>query len=161
MAEPHIGVMVLLPFWRGKGWEEGKIITVNNSTAWIVWSRNFMRKSAVLEMPCLTYTKVFPEGSEVKNPPAKQEIWVEALGWEDPLEKGMVTYSSIMPGKSHGQRSLVGYSSWGCNKSDTTEWLNNNNLYKCLQSLLSIIWMQKYTHNLALLFWKQNEQFAY
>ena len=47
-------------------------------------------------MPCLIYTKVFPDGSEVKNPPAKQEIWVEALGWEDPLEKGMVTHSSIL-----------------------------------------------------------------
>ena len=47
-------------------------------------------------MPCLIYTKVFPDASEVKNPPAKQEIWVEALGQEDPLEKGMVTHSSIL-----------------------------------------------------------------
>ena len=27
----------------------------------------------------------------------------------------------LLPGKSHGQRSLVGYSSWGCKESDTTE----------------------------------------
>ena len=47
-------------------------------------------------MPCLIYTKVFPDASDVKNPPAKQEIWVEALGQEDPLEKGMVTHSSIL-----------------------------------------------------------------
>ena len=32
----------------------------------------------------------------VKNPPAVQEIWVQPLGWEDPLEKGTVTYSSIL-----------------------------------------------------------------
>ena len=32
----------------------------------------------------------------VKNPPAVQEIWVQSLGWEDPLEKGMATYSSIL-----------------------------------------------------------------
>ena len=38
---------------------------------------------------------------------------VQALGWEDPLEKGMATHSSILPGDFHGQRSLVGYSSWG------------------------------------------------
>ena len=34
-------------------------------------------------------------GSVVKNLPAMQETWVRTLGWEDPLEKGMDTYSSI------------------------------------------------------------------
>ena len=32
----------------------------------------------------------------VKNPPAMQETWVWSLGWEDPLEKGKSTYSSIL-----------------------------------------------------------------
>ena len=32
----------------------------------------------------------------VKNPPAMQETWVRSLGWKDPLEKEMATYSSIM-----------------------------------------------------------------
>ena len=32
----------------------------------------------------------------VKNLPAIQEIWVWSLGWEDPLEKGMATHSSIL-----------------------------------------------------------------
>ena len=32
----------------------------------------------------------------VKNPPAMWEIWVQSLGWEDPLEKGMATHSSIL-----------------------------------------------------------------
>ena len=31
----------------------------------------------------------------VKNPPARQETWVRSLGWEDPLEKGTATHSSI------------------------------------------------------------------
>ena len=31
----------------------------------------------------------------VKNPPAIQETWVRSLGWEDPLEEGMATHSSI------------------------------------------------------------------
>ena len=31
----------------------------------------------------------------VKNLPAMQEMWVRSLGWEDPLEKGMATHSSI------------------------------------------------------------------
>ena len=32
----------------------------------------------------------------VKNPPAMQETWVRSLGWEDPLEKGEATHSSIL-----------------------------------------------------------------
>ena len=32
----------------------------------------------------------------VKNPPAKQETWVQSLGWEDPLENRKATHSSIL-----------------------------------------------------------------
>ena len=32
----------------------------------------------------------------VKNPPAMREIWVQFLGWEDPLEKRKATHSSIL-----------------------------------------------------------------
>ena len=32
----------------------------------------------------------------VKNLPAMKETWVQALGWEDPLEKGMATHSSVL-----------------------------------------------------------------
>ena len=32
----------------------------------------------------------------VKNPLAMQETWVRSLGWEDPLEKGKATHSSIL-----------------------------------------------------------------
>ena len=58
----------------------------------------------------------------VKNLPAMQETWVWFLGQEDPLEKGMATDSSILPGESHGQRSLAGYSPRG-HKSQT--WLSD------------------------------------
>ena len=33
---------------------------------------------------------------KVKSPPAMQETWVKSLGWEDPLEEGMATHSSIL-----------------------------------------------------------------
>ena len=52
----------------------------------------------------------FPGDSELKNPPAKQEIWVPPQGQEDPLEKKMTLTMVFLPGKSHGPRSLVGYS---------------------------------------------------
>ena len=57
----------------------------------------------------------------VKNLPAMRETWVLFLDWEDPLEKGMTTYSNIRPAELHGQRSLAGYSPWGRKESDTTE----------------------------------------
>ena len=47
----------------------------------------------------LRYSPIFPGGSGVKNPPAvweTQEIGVQTLGWEDPLEKEMATHSSIL-----------------------------------------------------------------
>ena len=38
----------------------------------------------------------FLDGSDVKNLPAMRETQVQSLGWEDPLEKGMATHSSIL-----------------------------------------------------------------
>ena len=38
----------------------------------------------------------FPGAQLVKNPLAMWETWVRSLGWEDPLEKGTATYSSIL-----------------------------------------------------------------
>ena len=37
-----------------------------------------------------------PVAQTVKNPPAMRETWVQSLGWEDPLEEGMATHSSIL-----------------------------------------------------------------
>ena len=49
-------------------------------------------------------------------------MWVRSLGREDPLEEEMASHSSsLLPGESHGQRSLVGYSPWGHKESETTE----------------------------------------
>ena len=51
----------------------------------------------------------------------ESDTWVRSLGWEDPLEEGMATHSVFLPGESHGQRNLAGYSSWGHKESDRTE----------------------------------------
>ena len=51
-----------------------------------------------LEFGVFHVAKVFPSGLAVKNPPAMQEpqeTQVLSLGWEDPLEDGMATHSSI------------------------------------------------------------------
>ena len=53
-----------------------------------------------------------------------QEMRVLSLDQEDPLEKKMQPSPVFLPGKSHGQRSLVGYSPKGYEESDTTERLS-------------------------------------
>ena len=62
---------------------------------------------------------------KVKNPPGMQvpmEMWVQSLGWKDPLEKEMATHSSILAWEiSMEQRSLAGYSPWGHKGLDTSE----------------------------------------
>ena len=50
-----------------------------------------------------------------------QEIQVQSLGQEDPLEKGMQPTPVFLPGDVHEQRSLVGYSPWDGKESDKTE----------------------------------------
>ena len=56
----------------------------------------------------------------VKCLPTMQETWVRSLGWEDPLEKQMAPPPVLLPGKSHGWRSVVGYSPWSHKESDMT-----------------------------------------
>ena len=60
----------------------------------------------------------------VKKLPAMQETHVWSLGQEDsPWRREWQPTPVFLPGESHGQRSLVGYSPWGCKDSDTTEGL--------------------------------------
>ena len=69
-------------------------------------------------------TQGFPGGSAVKNLPAMQEMqetWVRLLSQENPLKVGKAIHSSILAWRTHGQRSLMGYSPWGHKASDTTE----------------------------------------
>ena len=56
----------------------------------------------------------------VKNLPAMQEIQVQSLGQEDPLEEEMTTHSSILAWRIPWTESLAGYSPWGCKELDMT-----------------------------------------
>ena len=62
----------------------------------------------------------------VKNLPAKQGMWVQSLGWEDPLEEEIATHPVFLPGKFHGQKNLEDDSSWGPTESDTTQRLTRS-----------------------------------
>ena len=59
----------------------------------------------------------------VKNPPTMWETWVRSLGWEDPLEEGMATHSSILAWRLP-RRSPVGCSPCGHKELDTANWLS-------------------------------------
>ena len=85
-------------------------------------------------------SKSFPGGSVVKNPPANVGDagdvsvivrWARTPGGGIAAQSSILLFlkfiyflldqSSILAWKSHGQRSLAGYSPWGCRESDTTE----------------------------------------
>ena len=61
----------------------------------------------------------------VKNLPAMQETQVPSLGWEDPLEKGMATHTSIVAWRIPWTEEPGGLQSMGHKESDTTEWLTS------------------------------------
>ena len=54
----------------------------------------------------------------VKNLPTMWETWVRSLGWEDPLEKGKATHSSILAWR------IPWTGPWGCKESDANEQLS-------------------------------------
>ena len=56
----------------------------------------------------------------VKNRPARQGTHVQSPSWEDPLEKGMATYSSILAWRILWTENLGGYSPWDHKKLDMT-----------------------------------------
>ena len=67
----------------------------------------------------------FPGGTSGKEPACQCrrhkrhgfDLWVRKIPWRRKWQPTPV----LLPGKSHGQRNLAGYSSWGCQESDTTE----------------------------------------
>ena len=59
----------------------------------------------------------------VKNRLAMWETWVRSLGQEDPLEKGIATYSTILAWRIPRSRRLASYRPWGREESDTIERL--------------------------------------
>ena len=69
------------------------------------------------------------EAQMVKHLPAMWESWVRSLGWENPWvvkilwRRNWQPTPVFLPGKSHGQKSLVGYSQWGHKELDMTERL--------------------------------------
>ena len=74
-----------------------------------------------LPLPSLQASLV---AQRLKCLPAMWETWVQSLGREIPRRRKWQPTPVFLPGESHGQRSLVGYSPWGRKESDMTERLH-------------------------------------
>ena len=70
-----------------------------------------------------------------------RETWVWSLGWEDPYRRAWQLIPVFLHGESQGQRSLVGYSPWGCKESDMTKWLSTAHtvFLKCFYLFLVVL----------------------
>ena len=70
----------------------------------------------ILELHLTSWVSLVAQA--VKNLPAVQDMWVQSLGQEDPLEKEMATHSSVLAWRIPG---MLDCRLWGRTESDTTE----------------------------------------
>ena len=82
-------------------------------------------------VPCVSTVRVGASlvAQTVKNLPALQEKQVQSLGQEDPLEKGIATYSSILAWRIPWAEEPGGNSSWGHKELDMTEQLTHKHAH--------------------------------
>ena len=74
----------------------------------------------------LQYTWAFLVAQTVKNPPAISETCVQSQDWEDPLEEGLATHSSIVAWRIHMDRGAWRATVHSLKESDTTEPLSTH-----------------------------------
>ena len=85
--------------WGGNG-TPLQYFCLKNPMDWEAWwaTAHRVAKSQTWLKQFSTHNNIWflPVSQIVKNLPAVWETWVQSLGWEDPLEKGMATHSSIL-----------------------------------------------------------------
>ena len=79
--------------------------------SFLIASLDYINNSMLLEIQDSLVAQM------VKNLPVMQEAWVGKIPWRRKWQPTPV----FLPGESHGQRTLVGYSPWGLKGLDTTE----------------------------------------
>ena len=113
----------------GFGWTPGVGDRQGGLACYGSWGRKELDKTKQLNWtelqlkqylwPCNKQNKTSLVAQTVRRLPTMRETRVWSLGPEDPLEKEMATHPVFLPGKSHGWRSLAGYSPWGWKELDT------------------------------------------
>ena len=112
--------------WEGhcKGEWEGRAL-MDWAALWgvvCVWNQRVLEAERHL-LQLLYFIWVSLVAQMVKNPPVKHETGVQSPDQEDPLEKGMATYSSVPAWRIPWTEEPGSYSPWGCKESDKTERL--------------------------------------
>ena len=99
---------------------------------WETWVQSLGCKDS-LEKEMATHPSIFawripwteePGGLQSMGSQRVGHDWMTAFTFKHSMEKAIAPHSSTLAGKSHGQRSLVGCSLWGCEESDRTEQLH-------------------------------------
>ena len=80
-------------------------------------------REELLAWPLLLCIYTYSLAQTVKNLPAVQETWVRSLDWEDPLEEGMATHSSILAWRNPMDRGAWPATIHRVTKSQTQLWL--------------------------------------
>ena len=98
-----------------------------------------------------------PVTGMVKNPPAVQENWVQFLGWEDPLEEGMATHSSILAWRISMDRGAWQATGCGVAKSQIqlSDKVHNKHtqvMKRCIFSFIFTIILKNNRHHLYFYF---------
>ena len=104
-----------------------------------------------------------PIAQSVKSLSAMQETWIRSLGREDLLEKEMKSSPVFLPGESHGQKSLAGYTTVRRVAQSRTrlKWLST---HVCIGTDLDLDNCQSflvcnYYFDIASLFWQVEQAF--
>ena len=83
----------------------------------------------------------------VKNPPTVQEMQVQSLGWEDPLEKGMATHSSVLAWKVPWTEDSGRLQSMGSQRVQDV-WRDWAHMLAMLSSLISVFLISENSHEM-------------
>ena len=90
------------------------------------------------------FVEVYAGGSVVKNPLAKQEMWIWSLGWEDSLVGKMATHPSILAwGNLMDRGAWLGYRPWGFRKvrHDLATKSSPPTTRRCIcKNVLTVLW---------------------
>ena len=107
-----------------------KIRTVLGATLLDIWRLNPIMSEKFLGQCMVQSGSLIAQ--LVKNLPAIRETWIWSLVWEDPLEKGMATHSSILAWRLSWTEEPGGSccSPWGCKESEMIEWLTHTRWMK-------------------------------
>ena len=87
---------------------------ISSSFQWLIWCNKF-ENGGYCQLA--NGTQDFPGGSVVKSPPTKQKVRVPSLGLEDPLEKEITTYSSVLAWEIPWIEASGGFLKLGCEDS--------------------------------------------